>query len=145
MHDPGRYRGITLLSQALKLMERIMDARVRHIVESKIGELGFRKGSGTDDGLFVIRQIVEKRRGFRKDVAFGFVELEKAFHTVPRELAFAVMRWMEVGEIEVRMVEEMYKETTAVVRIEGETSEQFGVGVGLRQGSALSPPLFISE
>ena len=53
------------------------------------------------------------------------------------------MRWMEVGETEVRMVEQMYKETTVVVRVEGETSEQFGMGVGLRQGSALSPLLFI--
>ena len=60
-----------------------------------------------------------------------------------RELTFAVKRLMEVGEAEVRMVEDMYKETTAVVRIEEETSEQFGVGVGLRQGSALSPLLFI--
>ena len=59
---------------------------------------------------------------------------------MPRELAFAVMRWMEVGEAE---VEEMYKETTAVVRAGKETSEQFGVGVGLTQGSALSPLLFI--
>ena len=73
------------------------------------------------------------RREFRKDVAFGFVDLEKAFDTVLRELTFAVMRWMEVIEAEVRMVEEMYKETAAVVRMEGETSEQFGVGVGLRQ------------
>ena len=29
IHDPGRYRSITLLSQALKLMENILDARVR--------------------------------------------------------------------------------------------------------------------
>ena len=117
IHDPGRYRGITLLSQALKLMERIQDARGRHIVENKIGEnqLGFRKGRGTVDGLFAIRQIIEKRREFRKDVAFGFVDLEKAFDIVPRELAFAVMRWMEVGEAEVRMIEDMYKETTAMV------------------------------
>ena len=50
---------------------------------------------------------------------------------------------MEVEEAEFRMVEEMYKETTAVVRAERETSEQFGVGVGLKQGSALSPMLFI--
>ena len=41
------------------------------------------------------------------------------------------------------MVEEMYKKTTVVVTLEGETTEQFGVGVGLRQGSALSPLLFI--
>ena len=63
IHDPGRYRGITLLSQALKLIEGILDARVRHIMERKIGEnqLGFRKGRGTDDGLFAIRQIIEKR------------------------------------------------------------------------------------
>ena len=109
IHDPGRYIRITLLSQALELTERILDAKVRQIVESKIGEnqLGFRKGRGMDDGLFTIRQIIEKRREFRKDVAFGFVDLEKAFDTVPRELAFAVMRWMEFGEAEVRRVEEM--------------------------------------
>ena len=83
------------------------------------------------------------KRKFRKDIAFGFVDLTKAFDTVSRELAFAVTRWMEVGEAEVRMVEEMYKETTAVVRAERETSEQFVVGLGLRQGSALSPLLFI--
>ena len=58
---------------------------------------------------------------------------------MPRDLTFAVMRWMEVGAAEVRIVEEMYKETIAVVIAERETSEQFG----LRQGSALSTLLFI--
>ena len=37
----------------------------------------------------------------------------------------------------------MYKDTTAVVIIEEETSEQFGMGVGLTQESALSPLRFI--
>ena len=52
IRDPGRYIGITLLSQALKLMERLLDARVRHIVENKIGDnqMGFKKRRGTGDG-----------------------------------------------------------------------------------------------
>ena len=63
--------------------------------------------------------------------------------TGSREIAFAVMRWMEVGEAKVGLVEARYNEPTAVVRAEGETSEQFGVGEGLRQGSALSSMLFV--
>ena len=79
VHDPGRYRGITLRSQALKLRESILDAREMRIVESKIGEnrLGFRKWKGTDDGLFAIKQIIEKKRSFKKDVAFSFVDLKR--------------------------------------------------------------------
>ena len=38
-------------------------------------------------------------------MALGFVDLEKAFDTVPREMVMATLRWMGVPEAEVRMVE----------------------------------------
>ena len=46
VHDPGKYRGITLLSQVLKLLERVLDARIRRIVEGNFVEeqQGLRKG-----------------------------------------------------------------------------------------------------
>ena len=37
MHDPVKYRGITLLSQVLKLLERVLDTRIRKIVEGDFG------------------------------------------------------------------------------------------------------------
>ena len=40
-------------------------------------------------------------------MALGFVDLEKAFDTVPRYIVMARLRWMEVPEAEVRMVEDM--------------------------------------
>ena len=60
---PGKYRGITLLSHITKLLERILDKRLRERVEHNLGEeqLGFRKGRGTTDGMFSLRQLVEKR------------------------------------------------------------------------------------
>ena len=63
VHDPRKYRGITLLSQVLKLLERVLDARIRRRVEGDFGEeqQGFRKGRGTADGMYVLRQMVEKR------------------------------------------------------------------------------------
>ena len=46
VHNPGKYRGITLLSQVLKLLERVLDARIRRRVEGDFGEeqQGFMKG-----------------------------------------------------------------------------------------------------
>ena len=63
MHDPGKYRGITLLIQILKMLEMVLDARNRIRVECDFGEehQGFRKGRGTADGIYVLRQMVEKR------------------------------------------------------------------------------------
>ena len=44
-------------------------------------------------------------------MALGFVDLEKAFDTVPREMVMATLRWMGVPEAEVRMVEDLRAHT----------------------------------
>ena len=51
---------------------------------------------------------------------------------------------MGVPEAEVRVVEGMYKKTTARVVVGEGASEEFEVKIGLRQGSVLSPLLFIA-
>ena len=45
------------------LLERILDKRLRERDEHNLGEeqLGFGKGRGTTDGMFSLRQLVEKR------------------------------------------------------------------------------------
>ena len=63
MQDPGKYRGITLLRHIMKLLEKILVVRIRKKVEQELGEeqQGFRKGRGMTDGMFALRQMVEKR------------------------------------------------------------------------------------
>ena len=56
----------------------------------------------------------------------------------------ATLRWMGVPEAEVRMVEGTYEETKGRVVCGLGISEEFRVDVCLRQGSALSPLLFIA-
>ena len=77
-------------------------------------------------------------------MALEFVDLEKAFDTVHREMAMATLRWMGVPEAEVGMVEGTYEKTTTIVVVGEGASEEFVVKIGQRQGSVLSPVLFIA-
>jgi len=47
------------------------------------------KDKGNTDAIFIVRQMQEKLRAKGKMLYFGFVDLEKAFDSVPRE----VIRW----------------------------------------------------
>ena len=98
--------------------------------------------------MYVLIQMVEKRLEVQGSVvlgfALGFVDVEKAFDTVSREMVMATLRWMGVPEAEVRMVEGTYQKTTARMVVGEGASEEFEVKIGLRQGSVLSPMLFIA-
>ena len=91
-----------------------------------------------------MRHMVEKILEVQGSMALGFVDLEKPFETVPIEMVRATLRKMEVPEVEVRMVEGMYEKTTARVVVGEGALEEFEVKIGLRQGSVLSPLLFIA-
>ena len=58
-----------------------------------------------------------------------FIDLEKAFDTVPREMVMTTLRLMEVPEAEVRMVEGTYEKSTARVVVGEGSSEEFDVKI----------------
>ena len=72
--------GITLLSQLLKPLNRGLDAGTRRRVEVDFGEeqRGFRKGRGTANGMYVLRQMSEKSLEVQSSMALGLVDLAKA-------------------------------------------------------------------
>ena len=73
---------------------------------------------------------------------FHFVNLEKAFGRVPREMVRWALRKLGVDEWLIRTVMALYTEACTVVRPDAGLSESFEVKVGLHQGSVLSPLLF---
>jgi len=85
----GSYKGIKLLEHSMKVVERIFEHRIRQQINIDDMQFGFMKGKGTTDAIFIVRQMQEKFRAQGKKFYFGFVELEKAFDRVPRE----VIRW----------------------------------------------------
>ena len=91
----------------------------------------------------VIRTLCEKYREGNKPLDMVFVDLEKAYDTVPREVLWRCMRKHNIPAGHLRLVQDMYQGATTRVKYKRGWSEHFEVGIGLHQGSALSPFLFI--
>ena len=84
----------------------------------------------------------EKYRAKKKKLYYAFVDLEKEFDRVPREVLRWALRKLGVDEWLIRTVMALYTEACTVVRTYAGLSESFEVKVGLHQGSVLSPLLF---
>jgi len=87
----GSHRGIKLLEHAVKVLERTFEQRIWQQIDIDDMQFGFMKGKGTTDTIFIVRQIQEKFRANVKKLYFGFVDLEKAFDRVPREVIIWTM------------------------------------------------------
>ncbi len=72
-----------------------------------------------------------------------FVDLEKAFDRVPREVVAWALRRQMVPERLIKLVMALYVNSTSKVKTPVGISEEFSIRVGVHQGSALSPLLFI--
>ena len=83
------YGAIKLLEHAMKVIERVFKRRIREKVKIDAMQLGFMPGKGTTDAIFTVRQMHEKYGYKGKKLYFAFVDLEKAFDGVPREIT----RW----------------------------------------------------
>ncbi|KAK3570507.1 hypothetical protein QTP86_020082 [Hemibagrus guttatus] len=138
----SNYRGIKLMSHTMKLWERVVEARLRKVVEICEQQYGFMPRKSTTDAIFALRILMEKYRDGQRELHCVFVDLEKAYDRVPREELWYCMRKSGVAEKYVRVVQDMYERSRTVVRCAVGQTEEFNVEVGLHQRSALSPFLF---
>ena len=137
----SNYRGIKLISHTMKLWERVIEKRLRSDLTFSEQHYGSVPGKSTTDALFALRVLMEKYRG-QKELHCVFVDLEKAYDKVPREEVWYCMRKSGLAEKYVRIVQDMYDDSTTAMRCAVGVTEGFEVRVGLHQGLALSPCLF---
>ena len=84
--ERGNYYGLKLTEQVMKVLERIVDGLIRQLVSTDNSQFGFVPGRGATDAIFVVRQLQEKHLAANKRLYMAFVDLEKAFDCVPRNV-----------------------------------------------------------
>ena len=93
LRDLNNWRGIMLLDAASKIVSMVINGRLQLLLK-EVGieeQNGFMGGRGGSDGIFCIRQALKKRREHGLESWVLFVDLVKAFDTVPRDVLFVVL------------------------------------------------------
>ena len=141
------YRGISLVAHSGKVLLKMVASRLSNYCESEgilpEEQCGFRPARSTVDMLFVVRRLQELGRARKIPLYMCFIDLQKAYDSVDRELLWVVLARFGVPEKMLTVIRQFHEGMRARVRTDdGEHSEWFDVTQGLRQGCVLSPLLF---
>ena len=136
------YRGISVTAAMGRLYGRIIKQRIEMEIEDMEEQSGFRAGRSCTDNLFVLQQILEKRISRNLSTHLIFVDLEKAYDTVPLKKLFEILPGAGLSKTYVRAIWNMYKDSKSLVKMGNARSEKFHTTKGLKQGCSLSPTLF---
>ena len=139
----SNYRGVKLISHSMKILERIVEKRLRSLITISDEQLGFMPGRSTVDAIFALRTTQAKYRDHQTPLYATFLDLEKAFDRVRRSDVWDCLRKKSIPEAYVGLLKQMYSGSRTAVRTAVGTTDYFSVNTGLHQGSALSPFLFI--
>ena len=144
--NSSSYRPIALTSCVCKLLEKMVDRRLRWFLESK-GHIdkcqsGFRRGRSTTDCLASL--ATEAQDAFRKKqyLLCVFFDLEKAYDTCWKHLIMKELHKFGLrGEL-AKLIEDYLTNRKFRVKVDSSLSEQYTQEMGVPQGGVLSCTLF---
>ena len=130
------------ISQASKFMLKILQARLQQYVNQELPEVqaGFGKGRGTRDQIANIRWIIEKARGFQKNIYF--IDYTNTFDCVDHNKLWKILKVMEIPDLLTCLLKNLYASQETSDRTGPGTTDWFRIGKGVHQGYILSPCLF---
>jgi RNase P protein component len=140
--DCGNYRGISLMSTTLKVITVILADRISTAGETfnlfSPTQAGFRRKEECITQAACVIDILQRRRITGEDSYATFVDLKKAYDTVPHGALFAKLSRFGVRGRCLAFLKSLYSRSRITVRVgsgsEAQHSDSFQLLRGLRQG-----------
>ena len=131
----SNYRTIALISQAIKVMLKILQARLQEYVNFELPDVqdGFRNGRGTRDQIANICWIMEKAREIQKNTYFCFLDYAKAFDCVDHNKLWNIFKEMGIPDCLSCLLRNLYTGQEGTIRT-GHGRDCFQIGKGVHQG-----------
>ena len=107
-------------------------------------QYGFQSDKSTRNAIFFLRILSERAIEMQQDLHVCFMDYKKAFDCLKHEVVALLKKLREVGidDKDLRIVQNLYYEQEASVRVGNAETETIPFKKGVRQGCVASPDLF---
>ena len=115
-------------------MLKTLQTRLQQYMNQEIPDVqaGFRKGRGTRDQNASIHWIIEKARGFQKNINLCFIDYTKAFDCVDHNKLWKILKEMGIPDHLTYLLRNLYAGQEATVRTRHGTMNWFKIGKGVQ-------------
>lgn len=141
------YRPIAILPAISKVLERIVNnklvAYLEHFHLLSPHQFGFRKKRSTTDAVQELLDTIVQSLNADKRVLTIFLDLTKAFDTVPSEALLGKLEAKGIRGLQLDFFRSYLTGRSQRVKINDTTSEELPINYGVPQGSILGPTLFL--
>jgi hypothetical protein len=96
------------MSHTMKLWKRIIKHRLRGVTNVTENQFGFMPGRSTMETIFLIRQLMERCREQKKGMHMIFIDLEKVYDKVPRNVMWWALQKHKVSSKYNTLIKYMY-------------------------------------
>ena len=129
----SNYCTIALISQASKVMFKILQARLQQHVNCEFPDVqaGFRKSKGTRDQIANIHWIIKKARKFPKNISICFVDYTKTFDCVDHNKLWKILKEVGLPDHLPCFLRNLYAGQEAAVRTGHGTTDWFQIRKGI--------------
>ena len=145
--DPAMYRGISLISVAERLMASIVLKRVERPVDEwmRQNQNGFRPLKSCRDSVFRLWRELEKAKEMKVPTIYTFVDFSKAFDSLVWARMWEIIEFSGCPTALLAVIRCLHEHATISIRLNsaGDLAAEFKQKKGIRQGSGLSPCLFV--
>jgi hypothetical protein len=139
------YRVVCLLDACSKIVSKIVVKRLQSLLD-KIGreeQNGFTPSRGTVDGIFLTYMALLKRKEHNQSTWVLFIDLVKAFDSVPREALFLILRRYGLPDHFVNIIIRLHSDAKLIMKFGDDVESEIKSLIGVRQGSCEGPILFL--
>ena len=124
---------------------RVILERIKITLDEKLREeqAVFRAGRSGTDQIATLRIIVEQSIEWQPSLYINFIDFEKAFDSISREVLWRLLRHYGMPVKAVTIIRALYEGFSAQVIHNGQRTQSLNMRTGVRQGWLLSPLLFL--